>query len=228
MAAALHATEQPRLELRYARIARLQTAGHRGRSRLDRRIGFRRARGRHVPAATKLDSALHHATHAGACRRDRATVARVVRRVPALRPRTHLLGHRGHPLQGALAGEAHRTAMSVLPQAWHARRRTPAEGRAKLARRHGRGASLLLRATSESRLPQRSAVASASKQKRGCGRYECSRACRIRRSRGRGGPMKLAAGTLLRRPSASHPGPRPCRAERWSRPPITLHWRRRS
>ena len=50
----------------------------------------------------------------------------------------------------------------------------------------------------------------------------------IRRSRGRGGPMKLAAGTLLRRPSASHPGPRPCRAERWSRPPTTLHWRRRS
>jgi integrase len=26
--------------------------------------------------------------------------------------------------------------------------------------------------------------------------------------------LKLAAGTLLRRPSASHPGPRPCRAER--------------
>ena len=40
-------------------------------------------------------------------------------------------------------------------------------------------------------------------------------------------PINLAAGTLLRRPSASHPGPRPCRAEPWSRPPITLRRRRR-
>jgi len=48
----------------------------------------------------------------------------------------------------------------------------------------------------------------------------------IRRSKSAQCPMKLAAGTSLRRPSASHPGPRPCRAERWSRSPITPRWRR--
>ena len=40
-------------------------------------------------------------------------------------------------------------------------------------------------------------------------------------------PMNLAAGTSLRRPFASHPGPRPCRAERWSRRPIPLRRPRR-
>jgi hypothetical protein len=95
---------------------------------------LRSANARHILSAPpEPHAAVRHVAHARSGCRHRARVARMVRRLPQLRARTDLLGHRWRSVQGAVARKAAWSPLPVVRQAEHARRGAPTRQRGAIA-----------------------------------------------------------------------------------------------